>query len=222
MSAALPPSERDFEIYRLIRVEQCSTRQAAAAAGVSQTRVRQIVERVANFLLSVVPEGTDEQRAARIRIAQVVAAERIDLLYGEALRVWQDRERKVTTSRVSAEAGGSPVRVDTEKSAANDLKYLLAAAKMAQLAAQMPAESLNSLYWQSAGPLEEDCSPKPTTAPTPTKTDPPAAPLPDEFAAVLEACRDFRATPRVEAPPPAPKVASRDQKRRRAFLDGAA
>lgn len=83
----LPPSGRDFEAYRLVQCEEKSTREAAAELGISQTLVRRLVDRVADFLAEVAPgDGDEVGRKQRLYVAEQVASERVDHLYGEALR----------------------------------------------------------------------------------------------------------------------------------------
>src|SRR5262245_56544613 len=63
----LPPSERDFDVYRLVAVEGESTRAAAGQFGISQTRVIQIRKHVAEWIADELPwlaTGTPAQRLA--------------------------------------------------------------------------------------------------------------------------------------------------------------
>ena len=80
------PDARDLEVYRLAKVERQSTRVIAQILGVSQTRVRQLIDRAEAFLVAVAPDGKDKQvRGKCVRVAEQLAAERVDFLYGEAL-----------------------------------------------------------------------------------------------------------------------------------------
>ncbi|QDU27720.1 hypothetical protein ETAA8_28100 [Anatilimnocola aggregata] len=60
----VPPSERDFQAFRLIKVEQRTTRAVAELLGILQTRVCQIVQRVLEFLIETAPTADDEARRA--------------------------------------------------------------------------------------------------------------------------------------------------------------
>jgi len=86
----LPPTSRDFLVYERIIIERATTRQAAEEVGLSQTRVRQIVHRVEEYLAGTLAtedrEGLDR---GRLRLAQCVAADRLHELYGEALERWR-------------------------------------------------------------------------------------------------------------------------------------
>jgi hypothetical protein len=87
---SLPPTERDAKIYRLIVNDGVSTREAAAASGVSQTRVRQIVQRVVRWLAETLPaEHGDISPEAALRLAQCMAAERYQMFYSEAMNGWR-------------------------------------------------------------------------------------------------------------------------------------
>ena len=66
----LPPSGRDFEVYQLITVERKATRDVAKEAGISQTRVCQIVQRVGEFLVEVMPPGTEGDKERQIRVGE--------------------------------------------------------------------------------------------------------------------------------------------------------
>ena len=64
---ALPPAARDFEAYRLVKVERKSTREAAKLLRISQTRVCQVVARVAEYMVDVTEPASDE----RLRLGPV-------------------------------------------------------------------------------------------------------------------------------------------------------
>jgi hypothetical protein len=85
----LPPSARDFQIYQFLLLDGASTRQAAADFSLSQTRIRQIVLRVTHWLAENLPKPTEAEDAAYIRLAQHIAADRLQLLYGEAMHGWR-------------------------------------------------------------------------------------------------------------------------------------
>lgn len=226
MSAA-PPSYRDLEVYRLIRVERKSTREAAAEVGVSQTRVRQIVTKVAEFLIEAVPEGGDEKLAGRVQLAKVLAWERLDALHGEAIRCWRDSDEFQVGIRETAAPDGPPTQVVTRKGMRGDCKYLFAAAKLSRLQAEMPAYTLNSCFPDVEDYPEEDCSPATAETPAaePTTHADVAASLPVDFTSILEAGRQARAADPFAEPAqphasPAPlSPAAREQ--RRAFMANA-
>ncbi len=174
----LPPSGRDFDVYRLVKIEQRSTRAAAAAVGISQTRVCQVIERVAQFLIEATPATEDDERhGRRLRVAQQVAAERIDFLYALAVRSYRQSKGAETTVR-EVETGLRPkVTITTTRNSYGDGRILMAAANMVMLAAKLPVpllgiggegevDELEALaipleeddLLEEDPPLKEDCS----------------------------------------------------------------
>jgi len=82
-----PPSVRDFDVHRRIVVFGYSTRQVAQEHNLSQTRVRQLVERVSRWVAKVLPmmEVAEEDG---LRLARQVAVERLDFFYSQAMHGW--------------------------------------------------------------------------------------------------------------------------------------
>jgi len=82
-----PPSVRDFDVHRRIVVYGYSTRQVAQEHNISQTRVRQIADRVSRWVAKVLPmmEVAEEDG---LRLARQVAAERLDFFYSQAMHGW--------------------------------------------------------------------------------------------------------------------------------------
>src|SRR5438067_10168685 len=76
-SLSFPPSQRDFLVYQRVVVEAVSTRQAAGEFSLSQTRIRQLVQRVTQWLTENLPPQDDATDAAYLRHAQHVAADRL-------------------------------------------------------------------------------------------------------------------------------------------------
>src|SRR5687768_9706311 len=105
-SERLPPSGRDFEVYDLVMVEQQSTREAADACGLSQTRIRQIVARVEAFLAEVVTADGKITREQRVRLGEMIAAERLRFFIQRAFRSF---ERSQGPERVERSATGGPL-----------------------------------------------------------------------------------------------------------------
>jgi hypothetical protein len=89
----LPPSARDLDVYEHVAVKCRTTRDAAREFGISQTRVRQVLSRVAEFLMHALPteEVDDKPSAAQKKLAgaQSVARMQLDYLYAEALTMWR-------------------------------------------------------------------------------------------------------------------------------------
>ena len=84
----IPPSQRDFEIYRFVKIERHSTRQAAKEFNLSQTRVRQVIEGIIEFLVESVPLDDEGKRVDRLQVAEQLAREQLDFLYGQAITWW--------------------------------------------------------------------------------------------------------------------------------------
>jgi hypothetical protein len=84
-----PPSFRDFQVYQRVVVEAVSTRQAAAEFSRSQTRIRQIVQRVSQWLTENLPPQDDATDAALLRYAQHLAADRLSFFYSQAMDGWR-------------------------------------------------------------------------------------------------------------------------------------
>jgi hypothetical protein len=77
MSVPLPPSPRDFEIHRLHLVYHMSTWRLAEKYEISQTRIRQIVKHVSEWLAETLPVKTDAELEKETRLAQHIAADQL-------------------------------------------------------------------------------------------------------------------------------------------------
>src|SRR5262245_48854670 len=88
-NSAFPPSARDLLAYERLIIDGYSTRQAAEELNISQTRVRQIVRRVADWLAENLPAQDETHQAAQIRLAQHIASERLQRYTCECDRAWQ-------------------------------------------------------------------------------------------------------------------------------------
>ena len=103
-AAKLPPSERDFQVFRFVRVETNTTRAAAQVFAISQTRVRQVVSRVAEYLLAVAREGVEEdeeERAGSLSVAEQIARMQLEYLYQQAMHSWNDSQKMNGLGQVS-------------------------------------------------------------------------------------------------------------------------
>ncbi|HEY2414723.1 MAG TPA: hypothetical protein VGI40_20935 [Pirellulaceae bacterium] len=69
-----PPSPRDFEIHRLSLVEFFSTRRLAEKYEISQTRVRQIIAHVSDWLTEMLPVKSEQDIEKEKRFAIHLAA----------------------------------------------------------------------------------------------------------------------------------------------------
>jgi hypothetical protein len=170
------PSERDWAIYQAVRVEQWSTRVAAKEFDISQTRVCQIVERTAAFNAQAVTVPTKEDEARQLATGKLLAAERIEYLYGQALSCFRRSQTK--------EAGCTTTRPNC-----GDSRYLHAAAKLAMLASTLPPLPLRATE-NCEKPANEACS---ATAPEqPSATPTPAQPQSATAAAMVSCVEQSR------------------------------
>lgn len=88
-SPNFPPSNRDFQVYQRVVLEAATTRQVASDFSLSQTRIRQIVQRVSQWLANTLPRPSEADDSAYLRLAQHVATDRLQYVYGQAMRGWR-------------------------------------------------------------------------------------------------------------------------------------
>src|SRR5947209_2980011 len=84
----LPPTPRDFDIHRSASVLNLSTREIAGRHVLSQTRVRQIIERVNVWLAEQLSISTEVETEKRARLAQHLAADQLAAQCEELQRFW--------------------------------------------------------------------------------------------------------------------------------------
>ena len=85
---ALPPSERDFEIFFAVAFQSVSTRRTAELHKISQTRVRQVVALVGDWVAENLPAWDEADLKKQVRLAQHVAANRLEHQYEQAMNYW--------------------------------------------------------------------------------------------------------------------------------------
>jgi hypothetical protein len=78
MTTKLPPTPRDLDMHRLALIERASTRHIAEKYGLSQTRVRQIIYRVCDWLAETLPVKTDARKEQEANLAQHLAAAQLN------------------------------------------------------------------------------------------------------------------------------------------------
>lgn len=83
-----PPSQRNFQVHYFLR-EGGSTREAAARFGISQTRVRQLERQVLSWAAEVLPVESEAEVAGLVRVAESVAADRLEHFYQETMAQWR-------------------------------------------------------------------------------------------------------------------------------------
>ena len=155
----LPPSGRDFEAYCQVSIHGATTRETAQSLQISQTRVCQIVRKVSGFLKETVPleageEDSKQLRQSRIAIAEYVAGARVDFLYGKALRAWDSSLGEQKIAREVSGGNCPPVKTITTKTSCGDIRYLLAAARLAVFSSRLPASDL-AFGWDGEEEVEE-------------------------------------------------------------------
>jgi hypothetical protein len=123
----LPPSERDFELYGLVVVEGASTRAAAQAFGLSQTRVIQIRDRVAEWIASEVPPLARATPAQRLALAADIARNRFDFLYSQAMDAWRGSKGPQTVTR-----SGASGELTSTRDSQGDPRYIMLAVRITE------------------------------------------------------------------------------------------
>jgi hypothetical protein len=84
----LPPTARDFDIQRMSLVLHFTTRSIAAKHGLSQTRVRQIVRRVCDWLAVQLPVKSEAEQEQEARLARHLAADQLHDQIEQLQRCW--------------------------------------------------------------------------------------------------------------------------------------
>jgi hypothetical protein len=90
-SLRVPPTERDTIIYEIVVIYGRSTRDVAEVFEISQTRVRQIVQRVLAWIGETLPERGEIDKQRELRLAQLIAADRFDNYYSTAMDQWRQK-----------------------------------------------------------------------------------------------------------------------------------
>ena len=166
----LPPGERDFQVYRFVRVETNSTRAAAQMFGVSQTRVRQVVSRVVEYLLAVAREGLKEdedEHAGSLVVAEQIARMQLEHMYSQAMQSWNDSQRMNGLGQTSL----------------GQARYLALAARISLLMSKVPMHAPPRTREEELDEYDEaevhapparDCSGQAVSRPTAQVASPPA------------------------------------------------
>src|SRR5947209_9792905 len=100
-SRKLPPSDRDFEIYEAVHIQNRSTWLLADRYNLSQTRVRQIIRRVVEWLGEVLPPQAQVAKEQELYLARQIAADRFQHQLEEITTLWEEtRESKYAGIRI--------------------------------------------------------------------------------------------------------------------------
>ena len=152
----VPPGPRDWLAYRLVKVQQLTTREAAKELGISQTRVCQLIDRVVEYMTDVAPGcESPEARGRRLYIAESVAAERIDFLFGQVCEGYRKSIGEQKIVRETATDFGSPKTSTVIKHCTGDGRLAIAAARLATLGGKLP---VNTFIATLPADLPEDFS----------------------------------------------------------------
>ena len=147
-----PPSGRDFEVFEHVVVGGGTTRSAAHEFKISQTRVCQVLERVRVWLDDVTPSAADEQVSQkRLQLAEGLAADRLDHLYGQAIEGWRSSDGEVERIRINALGE----KVTTRTVSHGDPRYLSIAARVALLRSKVASMGALDHAMAAAADLED-------------------------------------------------------------------
>jgi hypothetical protein len=138
----LPPTPRDLEVHRLVRIRQVPTRLVAELTGISQTRVCQVTAKVESFLADLAPAEKDEGRIRQlVCVEECIAHERLDRLYEENMEAWRASQGEVQITRESPSLMGGSRTIRTEPRF-GDTRYTIAAMRIARVQMRIPNHGL--------------------------------------------------------------------------------
>jgi len=121
-----PPSERDFELFFAVQAQCLSTRAAAERFGISQTRVLQVRDRVAEWLGGTLLPLRSLSVRQRVGVVGEMARHRIEFLLSQAVEAWHASKGTTTKVRV----GESLNEVTTTYTTQGEIRYLIAASRL--------------------------------------------------------------------------------------------
>ena len=155
----LPPSGRDFQVYQRVIVDAASTRQAASEFSLSQTRVRQVVQRVSEWLTKELPAASKENDRVQLWLAKHVAADRLQALLGETMDSWRKSH--------DTKSFGMTLRLITAQSKLPAMPGTLEALAADAIERPLPEDQPQSEQPRSstAAPPAGDCSPATENSP---------------------------------------------------------
>ena len=130
----LPPSGRDFEVYRRTAVEGRTTREVAAEFELSQTRVTQLRNKVFEWIGAHLPPPGRMSDEQRLRAAETLAFEQLQQQYAEAMEAWRNSATAVHVTRYVGRAIDEGVT--QVKESHGDPKYLKLATHISKASAR--------------------------------------------------------------------------------------
>ena len=147
MKTSERPEWLDFQVFRLVKIELHSLRSAAESLQMPEVQVGEMLSRVDDFLVAGAAGADDEeQRRKQLRVSEQIAAERIDFLQRQAtngFRLSQQLDKKAAKNGGPAFSPGNP-------------KFLLAAARLALMAAKLPPPRLEIMALLGNQPESSD------------------------------------------------------------------
>ena len=128
LRAQLPPSERDFAVYEEVVVRCHSTRMVAGVYEISQTRVCQIVERVWQWQVKVLPRiDGDAAPEVLLKASKYLAVDRLNELYIETMQSFAASKGEQVKRR--RDSLGHEITTTTRSH--GEIRYLTAAMRIA-------------------------------------------------------------------------------------------
>src|SRR5688572_2983425 len=164
---SLPPSARDFFVYERVVIELASTRQVAAEANISQTRVRQIIGKVLDWLAETLPAKATLAGEAQLLVARHIAADRLEDLFRNANKKW------LATDQCKYANLAIRVMAAQSKLPAVAGHY---AALMATALESSPGSGVDCANGLTSGPSSPQSTPDPFGATLPVRSPQPAVP----------------------------------------------
>ena len=132
--------------------------------GLSQTRVVQLRDRVLDWMAAELPRLETAPPEQRLAVAEYLAVERMEFLYGTSLAAWRQSQSPETVERRSGVTGDASTTVRTSHGNVRYLQQAMRVAKeMAKFAVRplmMAADEDEDV--EESHPLEEDCSARET------------------------------------------------------------
>lgn len=135
-----PISERDLEIYRLARSGTRTQRELAVEFKVSGPRIHAILARVHDLLCQREPELRETNRERRLAAVRERHVERLEMLYEETLRAWEESHRPIVTMHVKEVRGEVTSITQTVKTQPGDVRWLTAAREIARRLADLRSQ----------------------------------------------------------------------------------
>lgn len=178
------PSERNFEIFHAVEVDNLSRREAAARFGISSTRVQQIVEQVKHFVSTHGAENLVSTAPEQLELASLnLCYNRLDYFYKSTMRLWHKAQEQPQPASANVRLLHSAVRIsiDQTKVVGRIAKVRLAMIEEGTLA-PINRNELTIRYEE-----ETEAAPEPTSPPTRGCTAKPAFDEADVFRRVLAA-----------------------------------